>query len=266
MKKLEILIRFDDICPTMNWEEWKKVGELLDKYDKKPLIGVIPDCQDTDLQIEKPNSDFWSYIMELQQKGYKIAMHGYQHVLDSKCKGIVNNRKESEFAGVSYEKQLEKIRKGKKILEKHGIFTEVFFAPAHSYDINTLRALKEEGFKYISDGKSSRPIEREGIICIPCRFGGCPNIRKKGYYTAVFHAHEWIRKDKAIGYNQFKNLLENYSDNIVEFEKYSKRTRGNKILGIIEEKIYVLYEYSIHIWIMKVKHRLKNIYLKIVDR
>ena len=52
MKKTCILIRFDDICPTMNWEQWAKACALLDAYGKKPLIGVIPDCKDPDLQIK----------------------------------------------------------------------------------------------------------------------------------------------------------------------------------------------------------------------
>ena len=79
---------------------------------------------------------------------------GHQHIFISQHKGMVNNRVGSEFAGLSYEKQLEKILAGQKILKEHGIETDVFFAPAHSYDLNTLRALKKAGFKYISDGKS----------------------------------------------------------------------------------------------------------------
>ncbi|WP_370751716.1 DUF2334 domain-containing protein [Eubacterium sp.] len=261
-KNIKILIRFDDICPTMNWKEWNKAYELLEHYGKKPLIGVIPECKDPDLQIEKANENFWNDILKLQEKGYKIAMHGYQHIFESNSKGIVNNRNGSEFSGIDYEKQLEKIRKGKQILRDHGIETDIFFAPAHSYDINTLRALKEEGFKYISDGKSSKPIEREGIICLPCRFGGCPDIKRNGFYTAVFHAHEWVKKDKAVGYKKLKNLLENYSDNIVEFDKIPDIMQGNKMYGLIEEKIYVIYEYSVHIWIMKIKHMLKRIIMK----
>ena len=61
-------------------------------------------------------------------------MHGHQHIFISQHKGMVNNRVGSEFAGLSYEKQLEKILAGQKILKEHGIETDVFFAPAHSYD------------------------------------------------------------------------------------------------------------------------------------
>ena len=55
MDKLQILLRFDDICPTMNWEMWGKAKILLDEYGVKALLGVIPDCQDEDLKITPPS-------------------------------------------------------------------------------------------------------------------------------------------------------------------------------------------------------------------
>ena len=71
MKK--ILIRFDDICPTMDWEQWKRAEDLLLQYNVKPLIGVIPDCQDPDLMINKPRVDFWQWLRMKQMEGYTIA-------------------------------------------------------------------------------------------------------------------------------------------------------------------------------------------------
>lgn len=89
---MKILVRFDDICPTMDFAQFKRATDLLDKYEVKPLIGVIPDCKDPDLDIEKPHEDFWEFVKGLQAKGYTIAMHGYQHVFNSDHKGIVTNR------------------------------------------------------------------------------------------------------------------------------------------------------------------------------
>lgn len=39
---------------------------------------------------------------------------------------------------------------------------------------------------------------------ISCRFGGVPEIRNKGYYIAIFHAHEWTKRKKADGYKQLQ--------------------------------------------------------------
>lgn len=240
-----ILIRFDDICPTMNWKEWERATRLLEKHNIKPLLGVIPDCQDTNLMIDSPREDFWEYIKMLQNDGYAIAMHGYKHKYDTVVHGIVNHTPHSEFAGHTYEEQYEKIRKGKKILNQHGIDTDIFFAPAHSYDENTLQALAANGFKYLSDGKSVKPFWRKGILCIPCRASGCPRIRKNGYYTAVFHAHTWRYPCYSYGYDQFETLCTKYSKNIVPFEIYRKQTPGNFLIQSIDEKIYILIQYTL---------------------
>lgn len=262
MKKIKILIRFDDICPTMNWELWNKAYELLDQYDVKPLIGVIPACEDPDLLLDTPRMDFWDYIRNLQRKGYTIAMHGYQHVFVSNHKGVVNNRVGSEFAGLSYEEQYEKINKGKQIFDENGIITDIFFAPAHSYDMNTLKAIKANGFRYISDGKSTKPVEKNGIICIPCRSSGCPIIGRSGYYTAVFHAHEWDRPDKAYGYDQLVDLLKGHGDSVADFGKYATRDFGNYTFQAISERLYVFYEYKINSKMMLLKHTLKSYYMR----
>lgn len=244
MNDIMILLRFDDICPTMNWEQWSKAKKLMDNAGVTALLGIIPDCKDPDLQIDTPKEDFWEYIKELQTQGYTIAMHGYQHVFDIQASGIVTPKKHSEFAGHPYEVQYDKIKKGKGILLRHGIKTDVFFAPAHSYDDNTLKALAANGFKYISDGKSCRPYKRHGVICIPAHSGGIPNINEnsKGYFTAVLHAHEWIRGDKKQAWEKLKRICTYDSCNIVGFNEYINRKvglsflqKGLEIINVIKD-------------------------------
>lgn len=256
----KILIRFDDICPTMNWEEWGKAEKILKKYNVKPLLGIIPDCRDPELQIDTPREDYWGYLHELRAKGYVLAMHGYEHIYDSKYRGMVNLGFKSEFAGHPYEIQLDKIRKGKKVLEEHGIKTEIFFAPSHSYDKNTLKALYENGFKYISDGKSSGIIARNGIKCVPCRCGGVPLIKRTGLYTAVFHAHEWVRSDKKTGYLNLVKLCEEYEQDLCEFYELVKAYGdSSQLFQRIDEWIIVLYERFIRIILSRCKHILFGI-------
>lgn len=240
--KRSILIRFDDICPTMNWAEWERADEVMRKYNVKPLIGVIPDSQDPDLMIDSPRADFWDFIKELQRDGYTVAMHGYHHVFDSNVRGIVNTSAKSEYAGNSYQEQFEKIKNGKKQLLSHGIETNIFFAPAHSYDENTLKALAANGFKYVSDGKSRKPFYRHGILCIPCRSGGCPKIGKGGCYTAVFHAHEWVRPDKKKGFEDLVRLCEKYTNDIVTFDEYAEQNIGSPVIQLWDEKLYMFFE------------------------
>lgn len=239
----KILIRFDDICPTMDFTQWERADSVLRKYNIKPLLGVIPECKDPDLQIESKHKDFWKWIRELENEGYTLAMHGCYHVFRTKVRGMVNNSYKSEFAGLSFDEQYKLICHGKEVLAQHGIHTNIFFAPAHSYDENTLKALAKAGFMYISDGKSRKPYELHGIKCIPCRSGGCPKIHKLGgYYTAVFHAHEWVRTDKAAGYGKLEELCREYHPDIVSFKEFLEQSSGNLMLQRIDEKIVLYYQ------------------------
>ena len=252
-----ILLRFDDICPSMNWAQWDRAINLMDKAGVTALLGVIPDCQDPDLMIDEPNPKFWEYVRTLQAKGFTIAMHGFQHVFDIRSSGIVTPKKHSEFAGHPYQVQFEKIRKGKSIMAQHGIETDVFFAPAHSYDSNTLKALAANGFKYISDGMSTKPYERCGIISFPT----CPYERAESrgerFVTAVFHAHEWVREDKKDSWNKFQHICLEEADDVSSFHDFKLWEKGNCVFQIIKEKVEV-------IWICFAKPFLKRIKDKLI--
>lgn len=240
MSKRKILLRFDDICPTMNWEQWEKAKQMMDKAGVTALLGVVPDCTDPDLKIDAPRTDFWEYIKNLQNQGYTIAMHGYHHQFEIKADGLVTKNKISEFAGLPYERQLEKIKKGKDILNSHGIVTDVFFAPAHSYDDNTLRALSACGFKYVSDGLSSKPYMRQGIKLLPCRSGGIPRMEKKsGFVTSVIHAHEWERVEKRGEFEKFDKLLKVYNKDVVNFDLFREWNKGSIVVQRNVELLYM---------------------------
>lgn len=236
----KILIRFDDICPTMNYKQFNRAKEIWDKIAEKPLLGVIPDCKDPELMIDDYNTSFWDEIRKMQDEGYSIAMHGNNHIYDSKSRGMTNIRKVSEFAGHSLDAQIMKIRAGKKCLEEHGISTDIFIAPGHSYDANTLKALSLCGFKYMSDGMSAKPYYSYGILCLPCRSYGVPqNIKESGYITAVFHAHEWEQPGKETGYDKLCEIYDTYKEDIVGFRGYLKCGIGNPIIQKANERAYV---------------------------
>lgn len=241
----QILIRFDDICPTMNWEEWNRAELLLNKYQVKPLIGVIPNCMDPDLQIDNERPDFWEWVRRKQLDGYAIAMHGFNHVFCSPCSGILTTRNESEFAGMPFDNQLDAIRKGKEIFESHGIYTDIFFAPGHSYDENTIKALSICGFKYVSDGKSSRSYLWHGLKFLPCRNSGGPMKRGERYSTSIYHAHEWVKEDKN-AYPFLENLLSTQNGDIVDFKTYKLQPTGNRKLQRSIEYIYVFLQFRVN--------------------
>ena len=143
---MKIAIRLDDITPDMDWAKFLRFKELCDLYQVKPLIGVVPENKDSMLCVDEKREDFWEYLLQLKNEGWMIAQHGCTHIYSTKKKGCFPLNALSEFAGRPFEEQLTCLKCGKQILEGHGIFTDIFMAPAHSYDQNTLKALKEAGF------------------------------------------------------------------------------------------------------------------------
>lgn len=254
MTSNKILLRFDDICPTMNWQQWSIAKSMIDKVGAKAMLGVIPDCTDPDLEVDTPKEDFWDYIRSLQQQGFAIAMHGLHHRFDIKADGIVTRKKISEFAGLPYETQLERIRKGKETLSRHGIYTDIFFAPAHSYDDNTLKALAACGFKYNCDGFSNKPYFRHGIKILPCRSGGIPRkFRNCKYLMAVIHAHEWVREDRKKEYNKYIDLLANHAHEIVPFSEFCKWSNGFTIWQRMVEMFYLFAKQYVVPMVLRLK-------------
>lgn len=232
-------VRFDDVCPTMDRKQFKKAFSLMREYNIKPLIGVIPNNKDEEQQIDEENVDFWKFIKSLQEEGFSIAMHGLIHVYDNQSpKTIVCGKKHSEFAGHSYEVQYEKIKKGKEILNSHGVFTDVFFAPGHTYDKNTLKALYANGFRYLSDGLSAKPYIQNGIKCIPCR--SFSKVKGNGIYVLVAHPNEWNRLEKANRFQELKHFCVENQDFFVSFEKLKALRPGFLVIQKILEKVFYI--------------------------
>ena len=208
---MKIAVRLDDITPDMDWERFLQFKALLDKYQVKPLIGVVPDNRDDNLKGSRQGApdDFWTYVKELQSQGWSVAMHGYRHIYSTDKGGIFPLNNFSEFAGVSYEEQLRMLTEGKQILAEKGIETDIFMAPAHSYDNNTLKTLKEAGFQKLTDGFGNRPYTWKGLAFFPISFRlGSTLKQKSGYSTMVVHTGtirdgEW---QSYAGYFENKNV------------------------------------------------------------
>ena len=110
------LIRFDDINPKMNWKKFNKLKKIINKHNIKSILGVIPKCEDASISNFPENKNFLNQILQMKLNGDLIAQHGFRHITDSYDKGLYGNFKRSEFAGLDYKTQYERIEKGKKIL------------------------------------------------------------------------------------------------------------------------------------------------------
>ena len=105
--------RLDDASEYRDIEKWSRIENIFDRYNIRPLVGIIPQIKDEYLvSAYQRDFCFWDKALRWKEKGWKIALHGYEHIYLTTDGGInpVNNR--SEFAGLSFDIQSNKIKKG----------------------------------------------------------------------------------------------------------------------------------------------------------
>lgn len=190
------LLRLDDASDYMDVEKWQRMENLLDKYGIKPLVGIIPDNKDASLIYNyKQDLTFWNKVLSWKNKGWELALHGCYHKYTTKEGGINPVNKRSEFAGVSLDEQRKMIRHGIDILKQYGIVTNVFFAPSHTFDKNTLIALKEESnIRIISDTIANDVYFENDFYFIPEQSGRVRNLPFK-LCTFCYHPNTMSDKD-----------------------------------------------------------------------
>ena len=216
---MKIAVRMDDITPDMNWKNFSFFVDLLEKTGITPLLGIVPENKDVKLNCEKEHKDFYECMKKLQEKGYCLAMHGCHHVYTTKCGGRFPLNSFSEFAGLPYDKQKELLTIGKESLKKNGIETDIFMAPGHSYDHNTLKALKELGFTKITDGFGKGPYMEKGLIFYPISFWLKRSLKqRKGVTTMVVHANMVTEADK----KRYEQIFRDYGKNMISYAEYLK--------------------------------------------
>jgi len=226
------IMRLDDACPKRNMAKWDRMEALLEKYGVKPLVGVIPDCKDPEMDCFTEDADFWTKrIASWQKKGWQLALHGYNHIFKTNCGGInpVNHR--SEFAGLPYEEQKRMIADGVAILRSHGINPKVFFAPAHTFDENTIKALQDASdIRIISDTPANKPFSKYGMTFVPQQSG---RVRKLPFNTVTFSYHP-----NTMNESSFVNLEKFLQQNRFEIFPIEESTRK---LSLVDKFLMGMY-------------------------
>ena len=209
------IIRFDDICPTMNWDVWSKIENILLKNKIKPIVAIVPDNIDPKLSITNSNPIFWDRVIYWKRIGWTIGMHGYRHDLSGNNSGFIGLVNKTEFAGFSYDHQLEKLKNGYDIMCSNGVIPDIFVAPAHTFDTNTLKALKTLNINYVSDGFSFFPyVDRHDVTWIPQQLWRFRNFRF-GIWTICYHHNLWDNKQLI----SFETYLNKYINQITSVDE-----------------------------------------------
>lgn len=211
------LLRFDDICPTMNWTVWSAIEPMLEKHRISPLIAVVPDNQHPKLNVQQARADFWQWVRERQAAGWCIAMHGYQHLYDSDQAGIMGINTRSEFAGHPEDVQREKLARGLAIFRENGVRADAWIAPGHSFDETTVRLLLELGVDTISDGFFLSPVQHLGAYWIPQQFWHFRPM-PGGLWTVCLHHNAYGEAE----ISQLRRWLGEYSDRMLSVSETRK--------------------------------------------
>lgn len=220
---MKIAVRMDDITPDMDWKSFDAFVKLFRKYGIRPLLGIVPDNQDPKLSVEKPDPDFYQKMLDLQNEGFCLAMHGSNHVYTTKKGGCFPLNGQSEFAGKPEDAQRALLKSGRKKLEEKGIHTDIFMAPGHTLDKTTVKVLKELGFTHITDGFGRAPYRRWGMVWFPISF-----LRrfcftdKEGITTLVIHANHSTDAELAAYEKMFQDNRERFVPYTAFFEWEAK--------------------------------------------
>ena len=230
------LIRLDDASDHMHIENWAKIEQLLDESGIRPLVGVIPLNRDPMLLEFPEDPGFWQKARAWRDKGWRIALHGYEHLYCSDCAGINPVHDRSEFAGLSLELQREKIREGVAILKEKGLNPTAFFAPSHTFDENTLEALRlESDIRVISDTVANDTYCRNGFTFIPQQAG---RVRELPFKVTTICLHPNFTTDPE--FDEIEAFLKTHSGQFLDPNAIGPTTRKRSLLDRGYELAYFL--------------------------
>jgi predicted deacetylase len=235
------IVRFDDICPTMNWTVWDQVEAALIEHGVRPLLAVVPDNRDPDLAVAPARADFWERVRRWQAAGWTIGLHGHQHVFATKDAGIVGLNAFSEYAGLPQQRQREALQAALAIFDAERVKADVWIAPAHSFDETTLDLLREAGLSRISDGFFLFPgTDRLGNLWVPQQLWEFA-WRPIGVWTVCHHINAWSAADVA----RFRRNLGRFRKWIVDFDSVSAAFATRR-LGRADHMLSGLYRRYLH--------------------
>jgi len=212
------LLRFDDICPTMNWSVWDAVEAQLVAKGVRPILAVVPDNRDPKLVAGPARADFWERVRQWQARGWTIALHGYQHVYVNRNPGIIGLNPQSEFAGLDRAEQERKLRAALAIFRAEGVRADAWVAPAHSFDRTTVDLLAGLGVPVISDGLGTLPYTDGRLVWVPMQIWEfCP--RPPGVWTVCCHPNPWSPADLV----RFAEALATYAPRVTDLAQVLQR-------------------------------------------
>jgi peptidoglycan/xylan/chitin deacetylase (PgdA/CDA1 family) len=189
-KTVGIVFRYDDYSSVSDYGLEAELIRLIKEKGLKLSLGVVPfmvERDETDpspqeqLALGGEKADLLKHGLE--EGCIEVALHGYSHQTFKRY--VVGTF--SEFRGMPYEAQLEKITSGKTYLEDIlGLDSplQVFIPPFNFYDRNTMKAVEEAGFTVLSSALYSLSDKQRNLVILP------ETIDLIGFRSAVVSAEK----------------------------------------------------------------------------
>lgn len=154
-QQINICFRIDDYGID-DLSLYKKLIPVFNKQNIPLTMGVVPFVKENGHIKSSLTNEKKIFLKSIISQNIEIALHGYLH------ENKLNGKKEaSEFYNQSYLTQFDYIKEGKdaieELIEKE---VDLFIPPWNTYDSNTVRALIQNKFKYISAARYGL-IERD---------------------------------------------------------------------------------------------------------
>jgi hypothetical protein len=145
--RLIVTFREDGVQPFLQLQSLKRVNQLLETYNMSVSLGIMPNFSG-EYPIDR-DADLLAYLHEILLKSaiFEAAMYG---VTGRYC--CIGPLGHSEFAGLPLDRQEELVHQGLAILHSAfpGIPITTFIPPFHTYDENTLIAIRNQSLSVIS--------------------------------------------------------------------------------------------------------------------
>ncbi|MBR1687165.1 MAG: DUF2334 domain-containing protein [Prevotella sp.] len=119
-------------------------------------------------------------------------------------------------------------------MNAHNIKPKYFFAPSHTFDKNTLKALYEESdIRIISDTIGRFPYKKGDFYFIPQIAGHCCEIPLSGIYTFCLHPNTMQEK----AFFDLESFLNKHHKEFISFDdinliQYGEKKLFDKIISL----------------------------------
>lgn len=189
--KKYIAFRNDDIRPGMSLDGLKALNQVHVDENVPVTLGIIPRPNES-VQANQLLQDgvFVPYMQSIASNPlFEFAQHGYSHTRNQV------SEKPSEFIGLSYDDQYNRILKGRTdFVQAFGMAPKTFIPPFDNFDSNTLKAVAALGFTEFSAGsvndiqhRSLDGIQIDGSIEIGA-------LEANEFSASIQNAQEFIKQ------------------------------------------------------------------------